>query len=674
MAQNQIRNPYAYYNARNKGKPIFNGSIFIGIADLDPTIVANQLTVTAKQEDGTEVPISQPIKTNSGGYPVDLNGNPVVLLVDGNHAIRVNDNLGNLAIEQANSIGLLSNDDLVVNGGTILTNDGTDVVFNYDTLNDAVISTTLVDGQALNIKERTSGNGGGAIWAVVLASTVTPDTFSIVQATGVPTLALVLRQYLSSINSNSDSGLESLSNELMSSGEGGVYVTTVERDILTYIELNGSKISSSGNTFAFDIIDQSYIQGADITTSSGVALNYKANATETIVISADLESTSASNAHTFNINTAGLVDNRIIGNLCNANGYAILANELANIDGLLISSNILNAGTGDAVEINAPSGASHKNIVVIGNILRADNNIGGNSGFGVGIAGGKNIAVVGNVGDALNGEAYHFEDDQFNNVLVGNTAFDCAEEGFFAQLFTGGLGEGLPAVGNSFRGAVGNSSPGMNHVFDVNGSLSGMAWIGNRIKSFDVGLATGQETLIADGNSVEDCATAISTFGGGSQYGLTLSKDCPTLVTTTRGTMVDSVISDSAVTTFLDTSSHTAGTIGSMVREFGFPLTGLSTVAAATWTQDLLPLPNLMRVNIIVRSGANNVNYIYTSAELVWDGTTLTTTNILRDSAGIFGSTVTFIDNAGNLAFTVFTASVQAIDLEILITGEYYKS
>ena len=42
------------------------------------------------------------------------------------------------------------------------------------------------------LKERTAGNGGGGMWNVVLASTVTPNTFNIVACTGVPTLALDL--------------------------------------------------------------------------------------------------------------------------------------------------------------------------------------------------------------------------------------------------------------------------------------------------------------------------------------------------------------------------------------------------------------------------------------------------------------------------------------------------
>jgi len=64
---------------------------------------------------------------------------------------------------------------------------------NPNTLNDAIIDLTIQDGDTLNVKERTTGNRGGAIWDVVLSSSVTTNTFNIVQCTGVGALALVLR-------------------------------------------------------------------------------------------------------------------------------------------------------------------------------------------------------------------------------------------------------------------------------------------------------------------------------------------------------------------------------------------------------------------------------------------------------------------------------------------------
>lgn len=65
-------------------------------------------------------------------------------------------------------------------------------VLSFDTLADAVSNTALKVGYTVNLKERTSGNGGGAQWVVVLASSVTPNTYNIVQCTGAPSLALSL--------------------------------------------------------------------------------------------------------------------------------------------------------------------------------------------------------------------------------------------------------------------------------------------------------------------------------------------------------------------------------------------------------------------------------------------------------------------------------------------------
>lgn len=69
----------------------------------------------------------------------------------------------------------------------------TDEVLNIPTLNKAIEATFINEGDSLNIKERTSGDGGGAMWDVVLLSTVTANGDDIVACTGIPTLALVLR-------------------------------------------------------------------------------------------------------------------------------------------------------------------------------------------------------------------------------------------------------------------------------------------------------------------------------------------------------------------------------------------------------------------------------------------------------------------------------------------------
>ena len=66
-------------------------------------------------------------------------------------------------------------------------------VLSRATLAEAVADNSLSAGLSVNIAERTTGNGGGGMWDVVLASSVTPNTYNIVQCTGDATLALVLR-------------------------------------------------------------------------------------------------------------------------------------------------------------------------------------------------------------------------------------------------------------------------------------------------------------------------------------------------------------------------------------------------------------------------------------------------------------------------------------------------
>lgn len=82
MALVNVNSPYSYYANPSIGRPIFNGQIFIGVVDTDPTIEANQIPVFALQENGSTIPIPQPIATNSGGLTVDANGSLIIIQVD----------------------------------------------------------------------------------------------------------------------------------------------------------------------------------------------------------------------------------------------------------------------------------------------------------------------------------------------------------------------------------------------------------------------------------------------------------------------------------------------------------------------------------------------------------------------------------------------------------------
>ncbi len=102
--ENAVLAPYSYYPDPTTGRPVFNGSIYVGSPDLDPQVPSNQLRVRAVQEDGSTVPISQPIRTGAGGVPM-LNGSPVQLVVDGEYSIKVLNSFGAEVYYQPSQVG-----------------------------------------------------------------------------------------------------------------------------------------------------------------------------------------------------------------------------------------------------------------------------------------------------------------------------------------------------------------------------------------------------------------------------------------------------------------------------------------------------------------------------------------------------------------------------------------
>jgi len=97
---NVVINPYEYFADPTKGRPIFNGFVYIGLPYTDPEVPANQKQVYARQEDGNDVAIPQPVLTNAGGYPT-YNGSVVIITVQGSYSVKVNDKQGNQLLYQA---------------------------------------------------------------------------------------------------------------------------------------------------------------------------------------------------------------------------------------------------------------------------------------------------------------------------------------------------------------------------------------------------------------------------------------------------------------------------------------------------------------------------------------------------------------------------------------------
>ena len=74
-------NPYTYISDPTRGRPVFNGRVFLGNPDTDPTQPENQIPVSVVNENGTLTQVPQPIRTGPGGVAT-FQGNPVQLDVD----------------------------------------------------------------------------------------------------------------------------------------------------------------------------------------------------------------------------------------------------------------------------------------------------------------------------------------------------------------------------------------------------------------------------------------------------------------------------------------------------------------------------------------------------------------------------------------------------------------
>lgn len=85
-----ISAPSQLFTMPNKFASVFNGKIYIGKIDTDPTVPANQIQVYIENEDGSYTQVPQPIRTNAGGYPV-YNGQVAKFVTVEGHSMLITD-------------------------------------------------------------------------------------------------------------------------------------------------------------------------------------------------------------------------------------------------------------------------------------------------------------------------------------------------------------------------------------------------------------------------------------------------------------------------------------------------------------------------------------------------------------------------------------------------------
>lgn len=83
-----VTNPRPIFTDSRTFKAVFDGKIYIGAIDTDPTIPANQIPVYISNEDGSYVQIAQPLRTNAAGKIV-YNGQLVKIVTVQGHSMAV---------------------------------------------------------------------------------------------------------------------------------------------------------------------------------------------------------------------------------------------------------------------------------------------------------------------------------------------------------------------------------------------------------------------------------------------------------------------------------------------------------------------------------------------------------------------------------------------------------
>lgn len=85
--------PSQLFTMARSFKAVANGKIYIGKIDTDPVNPENQIQVYVENEDGSHVPVSQPIIINTAGYPV-YNGQIAKFITVQGHSMAVYDACG----------------------------------------------------------------------------------------------------------------------------------------------------------------------------------------------------------------------------------------------------------------------------------------------------------------------------------------------------------------------------------------------------------------------------------------------------------------------------------------------------------------------------------------------------------------------------------------------------
>ncbi|MHA0749954.1 phage head-binding domain-containing protein [Escherichia coli] len=162
--------PSQLFTMARSFKAVANGKIYIGKIDTDPVNPENQIQVYVENEDGSHVPVSQPIIINAAGYPV-YNGQIAKFVTVQGHSMAVYDAYGAQQFYFPNVLKY-DPDQLRVdlsssNGYAIIGGLSSHYGRKYDTVSDMKSDMNLKEGDIVETRGFLSkGDGGSCVYII----------------------------------------------------------------------------------------------------------------------------------------------------------------------------------------------------------------------------------------------------------------------------------------------------------------------------------------------------------------------------------------------------------------------------------------------------------------------------------------------------------------------------
>jgi len=148
-----VSNPSQLFTMARSFKANANGKIYIGKIDTDPVNPANRIQVYLENEDGSHVPVAQPLIINSGGYPV-YNGQIAKFVTEEGHSMAIYDAFGVQQFYYSNLMTWIGDANL---RSDLSNPNGINLIGMYEIINDLRSITSPVNGYLYRVRRYNAG-------------------------------------------------------------------------------------------------------------------------------------------------------------------------------------------------------------------------------------------------------------------------------------------------------------------------------------------------------------------------------------------------------------------------------------------------------------------------------------------------------------------------------------